>query len=1353
MASLKDLASRVREILFKPGLQPAGNALQRFKSNMGIEKGSGVLTNISRMGLFGPLPPLAHKISKAFPETTLPMSHFVSGMAGPIPAEKIALGEKLPQRDKYKKYRVAGGATTGLITGGPKMVAGAAGFGGAFSGGAKALENVIKRRPISSGVGQAAKTGAMYGAETSPTFALTNSVVDHLSKTVKFLKPLTQKSIQGTLPKATQTLAEWSKNLGKTGIKRVFKAALIETPVEALTYGIKDQREGQKLVDSIAEQAAVNFTFNVGLAGVNTVFDARTIAPLVNNSINKAFKQHGINPEAGAAKIPGETIPKELELLAQEARKYKSGDEFENAAFGGKINLRNFGFEGPEPTRLMPGRIDKYPDGFPTSEYAFVDFYNQATKQPKIKVSAPEPAKITGDALETTKGQIGSVKIKTPFKQKLSDFYTDWVNRTQPIERLEKGVEKELNASIRPEFSPTIKIKKLFGAGGKAELRYKQKLAPILDSVSDIPKADFDAFMKAHRDVELGGRGIKGSDPELARRTITSLSEKYDINQLNQAADQLYAYQRENLNMLREGGFLSDEAISKITAKNQKYVPFERVMGEVDNYLGLPTSKLQHPAQPIKGIKGSDRKILSPVESIIANTYKTEAAVSKNNVARSIVGLKKLLPELPITKSSKSQGAITVWEGGKKTYYTVPGEIENVVKGLNEESMDSLTKVLSAPARMLRQQATGRNLEFMIPNVVRDQFDAAINSKYGYKPFIGYIEGLRHMLNYKLTGNDDVLEAWINSGGKMFFESMEGRKTISQQVKDTGRRSLIKRLGEWVVGGIETVGEFSEEPTRVGLFKQGLKKTGNVDLAMLESREGTIDFARRGAKMKTANALVPFLNVGVQGFDRMLRTVKDNPGGTSLALLAYAAVPSTMTSIYNNMFHAEDWKTVPDFEKQGNFVIMTGGRDEEGNAKYIKIPKAYGQRYVANPIQELITFAAGNNPQGFKQFALNFIGESLPVIEGGSTIGEAVSKTVGSNLPQFAKVPTQLAANYDFFRSKPIVPWYLENKPPAEQSYESTEGAYKKIGQVLNVSPLKVKNALESTFAGGIKQPEKIIKTINAIVDGEKPSPNDVFVLRRFLGSYSGFDIERPETAEQKPLIERLVSTDSKVEAASLPESTEDLNVLYKDAMGTISRYRKNKVKAQYGLVQKSLKEYQTEMDQAIQIKKMIEKERPEQVFEIELNTYASGKGQTTKARSEWAIKKLESTEEGELQGVLNQMWESGVLTTGSKGTAEYLKTNFGINPYSYTGENSDVAKKVLKGGGKGRKGAKIAIKKATMPKLKFSKLGGSVTPSLKMAAPPKFSAKQRKPAKLTVPTSLPAIKMPGKEAYQLKVS
>lgn len=728
-----------------------------------------------------------------------------------------------------------------------------------------------------------------------------------------------------------------------------------------------------------------------------------------------------------------------------------------------------------------------------------------------------------GKSDRVIKSAYKEIGAKEPVKKKVKDFanefYTDWVNRFHPVESLVDKVTNKGTIKIKSDSNPIYKLKRLMGAGGIAELRHKQKLDPIIKELGDVPKEDFDVFLKAQRDIELAGRNIKGSNAELAQQRIDALGTKYDIGKFQSIADKLYQYQSNGLNKLKQAGFLSDEVVKNISGLNQKYVPFQRVQDEIDNFLGLPTNKLQQSTTPIKKIKGSDKAILSPLESVIANTYKIEAAVAKNEVAKSIIKLDSVNPLYKglFTKVKKSaNNTISVWENGKKSYYEAPEDIIKVVKGLNEEGMSTLTKILSAPAAFFRQQTTGRNPAFFVPNVVRDQFDAAINAKYGYIPFFDYLDGLGHLIKEKYGGGDPLVKQWYESGGSIFFENMGGRKEIRAQIKDaTQQKHIIEKLSKWVVSGVDTLSDFSEKPTRLGVFKRALKATGDTNIAAYESREATLDFARMGAKMKVANSLIPFLNVQVQGFDKMIRSMKENPAKVGLMMAAYGMLPQTMTSLYNNMYHGDEYTQVPDFEKEDNFIILTGEKDKGGNPIYVKIPKGHITKIITSPTDNFITWMAGNNPQDFSQLALSLLTSTVPVVGDGSNPSEIASRTIGNLLPQFAKPAVEAQLNKDTFRNRPIVDPYTEKLPPAAQFYSNTPEQYKQFGKQFNLSPAKVQHVAEGYGGGLVKEGNNLVSTVQSIAQGETPEINKIPLGRRFVGSYSGFDTDRPSQEDQ----------------------------------------------------------------------------------------------------------------------------------------------------------------------------------------------------------------------------------------------
>jgi len=746
---------------------------------------------------------------------------------------------------------------------------------------------------------------------------------------------------------------------------------------------------------------------------------------------------------------------------------------------------------------------------------------------------------------------------KGTLKEGWDSFYSNWVNKFQPIESLDDKVAKN-GVKILSENSPKYSVKRLLGAGGTAELRHHQELKPILKQLTDnnIDRGDLDVFLKARRDIELSGRDVLGSDKAQAEQVISSLSKKYDTFKLDGIAKQLYNYQDKGLQSLKDAGFIDDAGYAAIKGKNESYVPFQRVMGEVDNFLGLPTNKAMQGTTPIKGIKGSERAIYSPTESIIANTYKLESAVAKNRVATSIAKMGEFLPnEIKKSTVDASVPKITVWEGGKKVYYEVPKDIESSVKGLNEESMNTVLKIMAAPAQVLRQGATGRNIDFMIPNVVKDQMDAAITSKYGYRPFIDYFSGLYHLVKYEKTGQDAIVEGWMKNGGKISFDAIGGRKAIQDEIADSGNKKAIQVLGGWLTSGLDAVGKYSEQPTRIGLYKRALDSTGDPLKAALESRDGTLDFARMGSKMKVANAITPFLNVGIQGFDKLLRSIGDDPKGVTARFSLYAGLPAIFTTVYNLMNHQEEYNRIPQYVKDSNFVIVTG-KDEEGRPKYVTFPKGNIVPTVANPTENLINYLANEKKPEFKAFALNFLGGALPIFEGGDTFGDSLSRTVGSNLPQIFKPPAEAASNHSFFMNRDIVPEYLKNKPAAEQVKKSTPDAYKYAGSVLNLSPLQVQNFVDGTLGGYSKVPLNIYETAKSIANGERIDPNKIPVVRRFIAEgntvaedkkYEGYakkdqKIEEKKAIATPPFLERLFGV-KKSEAAEGSLDTEKIKV------------------------------------------------------------------------------------------------------------------------------------------------------------------------------------------------------------------
>lgn len=920
---------------------------------------------------------------------------------------------------------------------------------------------------------------------------------------------------------------------------------------------------------------------------------------------------------------------------------------------------------------------------------------------------------------------------KVTWKEAWDRFYTDWVDRFHPIvqaaDAVEKGL-KEQGAQLRPEFNPKYQIRRFLGVGGIAESKFRDEVQPILKQLDEqgIDKLDMDAYLKARRDINLGERGIKGSDPVKAQATVQAFEAKYGPEKLQGVATQLYDYQNKLFDELVDAGFVKPDVAERIKATNADYVPFQRVMDDdtLDEFLGIPTKKVVQGTQPLQKIKGSERDIYSPIESIIANTYKYTAAVEKNKTAQSIARLQEIMPEIGFSVAKESGAdTIPVWIDGAKQHIKVGKDIADAAKGMNEEQMNNVLKILQFPAQVLRSGATGQNPEFMIPNVVRDQFEAALYSNYGYKPFIDYFRGMAHLINKSRTGSDEIVDAWMKSGASQELSSMSGRKTIQEFFNQkTGKKGLFG----WIGDALEFMGKYSEQPTRVGLFERAKNKTNNDMLAMFESRDATLDFSRMGSKMKVANSLVPFLNVGVQGFDKLIRQTKNKPADTAVKVAIYGLLPQMASTMYNLLNHPDEYAEIPQFEKDKNFVFISG-RNDDGTIDYYTVPKAESMTNFVNPMESFLSYMAGTNQQGFGEFATSFLSGALPVVGEGSSLHEVGVRTIGQVMPQAAKPLAENLLNKSFFRynsnkqeAKEIVPYYLKNKAPGDQSYNFTPDTYKVLGKIMNVSPLQVQNIAEGYLAGYAKVPTQIINLLTKASRNEEITPNEKTLLRRFAKqTYPTSESQqkaKKKQAEETPLIPQagavssIPAVPSKSDAAvktspdgtpaednrnwfqklfnieldkepeatkqGLPSGDKELGVVYKDAQSILRSYEEKKIKYQYGRydestdIQSKLDDLEADKQWAEGIMAQIEEKYPEKVIDFEINTYKSGGGATVPERAEWAVKaidKLAKTGDSDkVTELIDKLWDEKVLTSGDSGVAKYILDELGIDLFNY---------------------------------------------------------------------------------------
>ncbi len=681
-------------------------------------------------------------------------------------------------------------------------------------------------------------------------------------------------------------------------------------------------------------------------------------------------------------------------------------------------------------------------------------------------------------------------------------FYTAMIDDLHPLHKATKKLAAKLNL---PEKENPYTLARLHrGWHGKAEhfLEYSpfdfhtkknvgKSLRSILKPIEN-ELEDFRVYAVARRSKELAERKIKtGIELKEAEKVIK------DFNKFDKVFEDLKAYQDLTLQYLKDSGILSEQAINNMRAANKEYIPFYRLTDK--DITG--TRKDLQAKQPIKKIKGSKRVIYDPLESIIKNTYLYINLAEKNRIGQSLVKLgekselknqniitKIKQPVKPIEVQTKElnklakdlglkltdetltvfrpqafypkEDIISVWENGKRKFYQVDKDLGRTFQALDTEQIPLLLRMLSKPAHWLRAGAV-LSPEFIARNPIRDQFSAAVYSKYGFIPAYNLVRGASSLIK-----KDQYYRDWIKSGGlnsalvsldrKYFQKNLEQvtgprAKNIFRtplKVLHSGVRNIVKNPIE----ALRILSELSEQGTRLGEFKAGRKRGAPLEEAGFSSREVTLDFARIGARTKALNNLIAFWNANVQGTDRLIRAFKDKPVQTTAKIAASITLPSVLLEILN---HDEEWyQEVPQWQKDLFWLFK---------AKDIiwRIPKPFELGIIFGTIPERFTsWILDRDPQVFNG-VLDAVGRgSMPGI-----------------LPTVSIPLIENWANKSFFLDRPLVRADREELLPEYQYKPYTTELIKAAGKLLGslpalkmnpyIAPVKIENIIKG-WSGGL---------------------------------------------------------------------------------------------------------------------------------------------------------------------------------------------------------------------------------------------------------------------------------------------
>ena len=581
-------------------------------------------------------------------------------------------------------------------------------------------------------------------------------------------------------------------------------------------------------------------------------------------------------------------------------------------------------------------------------------------------------------------------------------------------------------------------------------------------------RLDLSTYLIAKRIVEdlvdMDGVTITDKQLEQARLDLANLEVKYGDNFeiFDMQSQEIYKFQRNIMENLVRSGNMSKKEYDDIVKANPNYIPFKRVMddkGYIESGIGGQFDNASSKGLTLK-LKGSERVIKDPIQSIISNTVRTISIADRNSVARSVVNLAEFLPEYVIRSKGKTivttdpktgskifnkepaENDIVIYVNGKRQFWSVPPGVKDAMQGLDPVMLGTTERILVGAVKVARTGITAVP-SFIVKNVFRDQFVTSIQSGT-FKTPIDTIAGLLSIMNVR---NPQLYKDWKASGAAQSFYMDISDTGLADAAKEfySNDSNLLKVIKSPIKSYLNAA-LVLENATRVGAY-QAAKRAGMSDLAAGNAaREASVDFARGGKISKAINRHLMFLNVGIQGAARMAETFKRNPKMASLIATTTITVPSVMLTLYY-LYEApeeerEEYLEIPAIQRANNWAYKSG-------EQWHLIPKPFSYGYVFGTAPELflIDMYKGDKPEG-KELWIE-LSQGLP---------RSVSPIQGVSgiFPSTLKAVVEPLTGFDFWQDRQVSTAWMDKLDPEFRVTRGTSETTKFIGELTGFSPVGI---------------------------------------------------------------------------------------------------------------------------------------------------------------------------------------------------------------------------------------------------------------------------------------------------------
>lgn len=642
--------------------------------------------------------------------------------------------------------------------------------------------------------------------------------------------------------------------------------------------------------------------------------------------------------------------------------------------------------------------------------------------------------------------------------------------------------------------------------------RLSEGLAQILRRVGPDRLQAFRRYLVGERALEKWAQGI---DPGITQADAAAMA-RAGRAEFGEAAQAIWQYSNALVDYRVEAGLLTPEEGARIKQRNQKRVPFYREFTEEETAAAQGTGKrFGRNSAGVFRMKGSDRPIIDPLQSLIKDTYDAVRAAQMHRVATTLIEMAERtegggriverlterptrrvrLPLAQVLDQLQDMGftfrediteaelmalaqehltgfeelrtggpneakdlVIPVLKNGRREWYAVKDRaLYDALMGLGTQTMPLWLRVLSVPARTLRAGAT-LTLEFLGRNPVRDAWSAAVYSQAGFRPpGWDFARGLFHALR-----KDALYQQWKLAGGDNAAMLGLDRPQMQQRLADVVRgRTPITFAADVVRRPIDTLRMLSslgENATRLGEF-------AGVQRRALRGGAAPAEATTRAA-FAARDVTVDFARAGTQGrmVNQIVAFFNANLQGTAKlahelrtrphVILPRAVAAVTVPSIVLYLLNRDDpaYQELPQWEKDLFWIVIQ--RDETGTLRHLwRIPKPFELGVLFGTVPERIMRRIDqDDPHAFDELGSRLLQTFSPI--SWPPVGSALTPVIEN----FANKNTSL--------DRPVVPGATEGLVPSEQTAPRTGEAARQAGRLLNYSPAKIENYVTGYTAG-----------------------------------------------------------------------------------------------------------------------------------------------------------------------------------------------------------------------------------------------------------------------------------------------